>query len=705
MAAIYLAQPNLVSRLDLRIYDHLLPLRASPRPSGVPVVIDIDEASLAAYGQWPWPRYRVADLLDSLASYGLAAVGIDVLFPEPDRSSPDRMREELLRDRDFDVGFSGIPEDFRDYDRLLARAIGRAPVVLGAYVDYGGTGQEGPPPPSSVQVVERLGPGAIPATDLLPDARGILSSLPILLDEAPTGVVNAVPDLDGLVRQIPLVVRAGDRIFPSLALRSLMLAAGLDRLTLVSGQGGLLAVDLGGLSVPVSPQGLMLVPFAGPGGTYPYYSASDVLERKIPREELQGRIAFVGTSAMGLSDIHPVPPDPSFPGVEMHAAVVDAILAGNHIVGPSWTPALQMAAILLAGLLSTAAFGLARPRLYLPAGAALVAGPFAASRALFASGLFVSPLYAAMTSFLAGAFLVLARFQREERQKLAIRAAFSRYVAPEVVKRITGDRESLLEGQERELSIMFSDIRGFTSISESLRPREVVAMLNGYFTPMTALVKASRGTLDKFIGDALLAYWNAPVDVPGHGLEAVGTALAMQEGLPDLNRRLKATLGLEIRIGIGVHTGLAFVGDMGSSDLLNYTVIGDNVNLASRLEGLSGHYGVGIVASGETRRLCGDSFRFRFLDTIRVKGKSQPVSVFEPMRLGEASSRRDELLAWDESCALYRSGDFRKAAALLAALHGAHPDARLYAIYLERTRRLLDCPPDGWDGVWTATDK
>jgi adenylate cyclase len=705
MAALFLLRPGLATRLDLRIYDHLLPLRASPRPSAVPVIIDIDEASLAAYGQWPWPRYRVADLLDSLAFYGLAAVGIDVLFPEPDRSSPDRMREELLRDRDVTVDFPGLPDELRDYDRLLARAIGRAPVVLGAYVDYREAGPAAPGPPPSVGIAERLGPGAVPALDGLPDAGRVLASLPAFLDAAPVGFVNAIPDQDGLVRQIPLVVRAGDGVFPSLALRSLMLAAGLDTLDLVSGPEGLRSVGLGGLSVPVSPQGFMLVPFAGPRGTYPYHSAAKVLERSVPREELGGRIAFVGTSAMGLSDIHAMPLDPSYPGVEIHAAVVDAILAGNAIVSPAWAPALQMAAILLSGLLSTVAFGLARPRLYIPAGVALVAGAVLASRALFARGLFVSPLYAAMTVCLAGSLLALARFQREEGRRLAIREAFSRYVGPEVAGRITGDRESLLGGQERELSIMFSDIRGFTSISENLRPREVVALLNGCFSAMTALVRASRGTLDKFIGDALMAYWNAPLDVPGHPLRAVGTALAMQEAIPGVNGRLRASLGLEIRIGIGLHTGLAFVGDMGSRDLVNYTIIGDNVNLASRLEGLCGRYGAGIVVSAETMRGCGDAFAFRFIDSIRVKGRLRPVSAFEPMRLGEAGERGAELLAWEEAAGLYRRGEFGLAAEALSALHGDHPGTRLYAVYLERALSLQENPPDDWDGVWTATDK
>jgi adenylate cyclase len=297
------------------------------------------------------------------------------------------------------------------------------------------------------------------------------------------------------------------------------------------------------------------------------------------------------------------------------------------------------------------------------------------------------------------------RFWQEEKQKLVLRNAFSRYVSPEIVKRITKLRGNLFAGEERELSILFTDIRGFTTLSEKLSPPQVVSLLNRYFTPMTALVRAHSGTMDKFIGDALMAFWNAPLDVPGHAGLAVESALAMQEKLLALNEDLFREFGVHIRMGAGVHTGPAYVGNMGSAELVNYTLIGDNVNLASRLEGLCPQYGVGVVISGETRAGCEDLFAFQYLDTIRVKGKSQPVSVYAPLRREDEAARREELLFWQDACELYRSGDFARAADAFTGLCKQFPDVKLYAVHAERVRSLLRNPPPDWNGIWTAINK
>jgi adenylate cyclase len=707
MLFLYIAQPPVIARLDLKIYDTLLPLRSAPEPSPVPAVIDLDEASLRDYGQWPWPRYLVADLLQALNEYQVAAIGLDIMFSEPDRSSPDRIRAYLERDRAVALDFSGLPPELYSYDQLLARTLREVPAVLGAYADFDDSpSQDGEPlPPVSAQVIERALPDAVPYAPFLPGAGKAVLPLPVLLDTAPLGFINVAPDLDGIVREVPLVVRVRDGIYPSLALRALMRGLETRNLVLQSGPFGLESIRLGNLAVPVSPRGTLRIPFIGPRKTYPYYSAGDVLRKTVPAEALRGRVVFVGTSAPGLLDIRATPLDAVYPGVEIHAAAVDAVLTQNALSLPPWTPALQVLGILLTGILSTLAFGFARPRIYLPLAAALIAAAVLLSRRFFAAGLFVSPLYFALTVAAQGAFLLLLRFRHEEQQKLHLRSAFSRYVSPEVVKRITRSRGDLFAGEERELSILFTDIRGFTSISEKLSPQQIVSLLNRYFTPMTALVLGQSGTLDKFIGDALMAFWNAPLDVPEHPALAVETALTMQEKLAVLNGELRADFGVNIRIGAGVHTGPAYVGNMGSRDMVNYTLIGDNVNLASRLEGLCPQYGADVVVSGETKAGCGENFVFQYLDTLRVKGKAQPVSVYIPLRPEEASARAEEIAAWNNACAMYREGDFAKAAASLTALRGQFPDRKAYAVYAERARKLRDDPPASWDGVWTLTSK
>ena len=699
----YIGRPTLLTHLDFKVYDLLLPLRAAPEPSPAPVIVDLDEAAIEQYGQWPWPRYLIADILERLTDYGAAAIGLDIMFAEADRSSPERVQEALRRDKSLDFKYSGIPPEFRDYDLILADALQKNQAVLSAYADFTGESSEAPPPPS-VNIIEREKSGAIPSwREIMPEAKSAVLPLPVLRG-APMGFINARQDTDGIVREIPLVIRMGENIYPSLSVRVLMQGLGQRNLTLESGPHGLESVRLGKLySVPVSPQGMMRIPFIGPRRTYPYYSAADVLAARVPPEALQGRAVFVGTSLVGLSDIRSTPFDAACPGVEVHAAALDAILSGNAVSLPPWTPAAQVGLIALAGLLSTLTFGFARPRVYLPVALALVGAAIQLSRYLFSRGLFLSPLYGVLTVAALGAILLLARFWQEERQKRRLRGIFSRYVSPEVVNRVTRTAGELMAGEERELSIMFTDIRGFTSMSEMLKPQEVVSLLNRYFTPMTALVSKYSGTLDKFIGDALMAYWNAPLDVPEHPVKAVETALCMQETLPSLNERLRTDMNLEVHIGVGVHTGRAFVGNMGTDNFVNYTLIGDNVNLASRLEGLCPRYGVGIIISEETRDACGDAFAFQSLDILQVKGRIQPVAVYLPLRREEAEKRREELTAWEDAWKRYAAGDFAASAAMLDPLFKAFPETKLYAIFADRLSHLLAQPPLSWNGIWSGT--
>jgi adenylate cyclase len=702
---LYVAQPPLLTRLDLKIYDLWLPLRAAAAPSPVPAVIDLDEASLAAHGQWPWPRYLVVDLLEALAEYGVAAIGLDILLAEADRSSPERMRADLLRDRGQALAWVGLPPELQDYDRLLAETLPRVPVALGAYARFeGGPGAAfRPDSPTALTIIERDLPGARPSN--LPPAAAAVLPLPLFRAQAPLGFLNAAPDSDGVVREVPLVIKLGAEFQPALSLRALMLALGTRRLTLVSGLYGLEAIQVGEYTAPVSPRGTLRLPFLGPRRTYPYFSAAEVLRRAVPPEALQGRVVFVGSSAAGLMDLKATPYDNVYPGVELHAAALDALLTGNAIQIPPWAPAGPAVGLVFVALASALVFSLARPWVYPPAVALLVTAAIVGSRQLFAAGLFLSPLYALLAVAAESAVFLLWRFRREEKQKRALYAAFSRYVSPEIVKRIAKRRGDLWSGEERELSILFTDIRGFTSISEKLSPWQTVNLLNRYFTPMTALVWANGGTLDKFIGDALMAFWNAPLNVPNHSARAVTAALAMRTRLADLNEELRADFGVSIRIGAGIHSGPVYVGNMGSQELINYTIIGDNVNLASRLEGLCSQYGVGLVVSEETRAGCGESWEFQYLDTLRVKGKTRPVRVYIPLERAEAAARRAELDAWQEVRGLYLAGDFARAAEALAELQAGRPEVKLYAVYADRARRLRDEPPDNWDGVWTLTSK
>ena len=708
MLTLYVVQPRLLRQLDLNVYDALLPLRKNAEPSPVPVIVDIDDASLAAFGQWPWPRYLLAELIEKITHEGALAIGLDVLLAEVDRSSPLRIQGYLQRDKGVRLDLKALPESLLDYDALLAKKLDSSPVVLGAYAEFGDVAAHKTLPkdmPPSVTVIARGSAGALPYTSHLLKAAGAILPLPVLRQESPIGFFNMSPDMDGLVRQVPLILQLKDATYPSLALRSLMVALGVDRLTVFSGPDGLEALKVGDYKIALTPQGAMLVPFQGPKKTYPYISAVDVLQGRVSAEALQGRIVFVGTSAKGLLDIRATPFDRVFPGVEVHAAVIDAIVSENSVSEPPWAPGVQVMGIFSFGLIAALAFGLARPRVYAPLALIMLGLAVFSARHFFMQGLFISPIYILLTIVLQASAMLFLRFLHEERQKIMIRGTFSRYVSPEVVKRITKLRGDVFSGEERELSIMFTDIRGFTSLSEGLTPQQVVLLLNRYFTPMTALVRQENGTLDKFIGDALMAFWNAPVEVPDHPARAVATAIAMQDGLLKMNDALHAEFGIRLAMGVGVHTGNAYVGNMGSNELINYTLIGDNVNLAARLEGLCSQYGAPIVVSEETMRRCGDRFAFQFLDQLRVKGKQQPVKIYQPMSVATWQARQAEMALWQVASTRYTQGAFGEAVALFDELHQRHPDNRLYAAYKERTELLNENPPPDWDGVWVALKK
>jgi len=710
MAFSYIRQPRFIRMLDHKIYDAYMHLFHDTVVSPVPVIIDLDEQSLAEYGQWPWPRFLVAELLQSIVGQGAAAVGVDVLFVEEDHSSPRQLLRDFKRFHDLDLRIENLPEQLLDYDNLLAGALKRLPVVLGMHLGFETQPDAHLESPATAGIIVQKSTDATPYEQRIPKA--VSASLPLKLywDAAPFGLLNMNPDEDGVVRRIPLFAGYKDKIYLSLSLRTLMAAMRQKNVMLRVGPDGVESARVGDFSIPVSPEGSFTVPFKGPARTYPYYSARDVLNGSLPEGALRGHIAFLGTSAAGLMDIRISPLERVYAGVEVHAAALDAILQQRFLRIPPWTPGAQILAVILCGLLAAPAFGFAKPRVYLLLVALLLGGALWGSAHFFKSGFVVSPLYVLLTIGLQGAFVLFVRFWQEERQKNILRSAFSRYVAPEVVERITRLEGDIFAGEEVEATVMFTDIRGFTSIAESLRPEQVVSLLNRYFTPMTALIRGNKGTLDKFVGDAIMAFWNAPVSVPGHPALAMKTALTMQSELRAMNAALQRDFGHEIKMGVGVHTGKVFVGNMGSEELLNYTVIGDNVNLSSRLEGLCPKYGVGVVVSADTVTLCvedsagrSEHFAFQQLDTIRVKGKTRPMSVFTVLSL-EAGVSRPELDAWQETFAAYTRGDFAMAGEGAEAL-GREFDRRLYHIYAERCRTLEANPPEHWDGVWTMTSK
>ncbi len=684
MLALYIIQPDLLRQVDSKIYDAALALLPSGEPSPVPVIVDIDEPSLRELGQWPWPRYQMARLVTALYADGALAVALDILPAEADRTSPVLLRDNLRRDLGFEVSFEHLPQEFMDNDRLFAEALRRTPIVLGAYLDFSGRASaDGGDSLILPRIVEQRPAGALPPREAIMRATCLDLPLPELAKAAPVGFINAAPGVDNVIRVVPLVAETPEGLFPSLSLRTLMLALGTDNLVLRSGPYGLESLRVKDVVIPLSPAGGFWVPFRGPRKTYPYYSAAGILKGTVPAGTFTGKIVFVGSSAPGLLDIRATPLDRYFPGVEVHAATVDAFLSNRSLSVPPWVPAAQTFFIFLTAMCCLLFFRRGPFQALILSGL-LLTTYLAGSWLLFTNGVVLSPLYAVLTLGIGGLLMAGRRFWQEEKQKRLLEKSFGRYVAPEIVRQIVRHEGNLLAGQKRETTILFTDIRDFTTISEKLDPEQVVALLNRYFTPMTALIRKNSGTLDKFIGDALMAFWNAPLDIPDHAALGVETALTLQENLIGLNDELEQDFGVRLRMGAGLHTGSVFVGNMGSQELLDYTIIGDSVNMASRLEGLTAVYGAPVVIGGRTREACGDRFAYVRLDTVVVKGKTASLGIYEPMRHAVYEARAEELQIFARAGDLLEGGEAREAAKLFARLKEEYPERLLYQLYLDR---------------------
>jgi adenylate cyclase len=725
ISLVHWSQPAWLGFLEYKVYDDLLSQRTRIPPSGLVTIVDLDEKSLAEVGQWPWPRYQIALLLGRLKEYGVLAAGMDIVFSEPDRTSPALIKRELAG-LGVDMDFTGLPDALRDNDQLLASKLAGGPYVLGYFFTWqdedsaGNAAAHVLPPP---RVVVRRSPGA-PGSNGAPgvpiqiaDARSVVAPLPeFSRTDNWAGFFNSFPDRDNIVRWAPIVISWKDTVYPCLSLSTLMRAFG-DRSALLSvepntygGQDMTFNLDLGPLGrreVPLDKSGRMLIDFRGPGRTFPYVSAVDVMRGRAPKESLAGKVAFVGTSARGLEDIRATPVDQTFPGVEAHATVADMVLSGRFLRHPIDAWYLEQILLAFFGLGVTVLLMFTRSLwvgiLSLLAGGGMWYGSALAMNRL---DLYLSPLSPLMA--LAGNFTLLTflKFLREERKKRFIQSAFSHYLSPKVVDEIVAQPEKLnLTGEEKEMSILFSDVRGFTTISEKLSPSQVVDLLHEYFTPMTRLITDNMGTLDKFIGDAIMAFWNAPADVPGHPRLAVETALAMLHELDRLNEGFRARYGFEIHAGVGLHLGAVRVGNFGSKDLFDYTIIGDNVNLCSRLEGLTKYYHQRLLVTGAMRDAAGADFAWREVDRVRVKGKHEPVtihSILDPAAPGEIER-------WGEGLGLYRARRFAEARRVfeeLAPVGGDGETGGLYRLYAERCRTLEAAPPGPeWDGVFEHTTK
>lgn len=712
---------NFVDQLSAILYDYRLQLTMPRTVDDRIVILDIDEKSLKEEGRWPWSRDRLALLMDKLFDkYGVAVVGFDVVFAEKDESSGLRVlqkigQEQLKGNAQFQAALTQIRPQL-EYDRLFADKIRNRNVVLGYYLtSQGSTHISGAlPEPAFPAGTFRGRPIDFTTWD------GYGANLPELQQAAASaGHFNPIVDFDGEVRRVPMLAEFGGAYYESLSLA--MVRALLGKPDLLpgfaegeaEGYGGLEWLELdtagGRLKIPVDVDVSTLVPYRGRQGSFRYISIADVLHDRIEISQLKDKIVLVGTTAPGLLDMRATPVAEVYPGVEIHANMISGILDQNLKERPAYMIGAEVVWLLLIG----AALSFLLPQLS-PVRAILV------SAFMFAITLGLSLLvwhHGNLLLTVANSMVMIALlfaldmsygYFVESRTKRQITGLFGQYVPGELVEEMAEHPESVsMEGESREMTILFSDVRGFTTISEGLDPKELTLLMNEFLTPLSRVVYKYRGTIDKYMGDCIMAFWGAPLPDAAHARHAILAGIEMQATLKALQPYFKERGWPEIRVGVGINTGRVSVGNMGSEVRVAYTVMGDAVNLASRLEGITKQYGVGIIVGENTRNTVTD-FTYRELDHVRVKGKDKPVAIYEPVGLTTEVSKalQDEIKLFHEVRRLYLRQDWEQAELQLMNLQRMSPDTALYGIYAERVAYFRKNPPAAdWDGVFVFQTK
>jgi adenylate cyclase len=707
--------PGPLENLKLRSFDFYQALKPREVKLKPVVIIDIDEDSLNAVGQWPWPRTVLSELIARLQQAGAAAIGFDVLFPEPDRMSPASVAKTLSQiDGETRRRLETLPTN----DEVMANAMQGGKVVLG---------QSGVPfalPDSGPKDLPRTGfasMGANPESYLI-TFDGLLKNLPVLERAAAgRGVLTIRPERDGIVRRVPLVLKAGGQMVPALTLELLRVITNSGAILVRTDNAGIRSVAVPGLEIPTDQNGQLWINFS-PHDRSRFVSAKDVLAGNVPADRIAQRIAVIGASAVGLLDIKATPVDESMPGVEVQAQILENMLTQSILAYPNYAIGVELIVALVFGTLVVvlAPYLGAMTLLALGIGVALV---LVAGAAYFYSqqGLLFDLTFPLLSTFIIYITLIFTNYFREQKDRRRIRSAFGQYLSPALVEQLAQSPKKLvLGGEVRDMTIMFSDVRGFTTISESFKddPQGLTQLMNRFLTPMTNAIIERKGTIDKYIGDAIMAFWNAPLDDTDHERHACEAALDMLRRVRDLNRARQQEAGAEgipflpLNIGIGVNTGQCVVGNMGSDLRFDYSVLGDPVNLASRLEGRSKSYGTPIIIGSKTAAKLSEDFAAIEIDLITVKGKKEPEYIYALLG-GPDEARDDDFRRMRDRVSLmlgkYRQRDWHGA---LETLHLVRHTSNgfgldeIYDLYLARIQTFQEtAPPDDWNGVYAFETK
>jgi adenylate cyclase len=705
--------PPPLEEIRLRTFDFYQILRPRQTVARPVAIVDIDETSLKEVGQWPWPRTIVADLITQLTQLGAVAIAFDVIFAEPDRMSPAIAATSF---RDLDEETRHKLQNLPSNDEVLAEAIRRARVVVGQVGSAVPAPETGSAPRTGFAVR-----GPDPSAFLVTFA-GLLRNLPPIEQAAAgRGVFSILPEGDGIIRRVPMIMQAQGAMMPALSMELLRVVTGFGAILVRTDEAGVQSVAVPGLELPTDQNGRLWVHF-NRHDRGRYVSANDVLQGRVPRDSVEGKLVLIGTSAAGLLDVKTTPVAAAMPGVEVHAQILESALANSLLTYPNYAIGAELVVAVLVGLAIIIVAPMLRASTVIALGAVVVAALIGVSWYLYSQyNLLIDFTYPLLASGFVYLTLIFINYFQEQKQRQQIRAAFGYYLSPALVEQLASSPEKLvLGGEERRMTILFSDVRGFTTISEHYKhdPQGLTRLMNRFLTPLTNAIIERNGTIDKYIGDAIMAFWNAPLDDAQQEINACEAALEMLARADMLNQEFKREADqnggkyMPLRVGIGLNTGPCVVGNMGSDFRFNYSVLGDTVNVASRLEARTKDYRIPIIIGEATAQKAKEKFATMEIDRIQVKGKTEPETVFTVLGRAELDQdpRFQELRKLtSKMLGYYREQNWTEAVETIEACRKAAEGlgvGALYHMYAERIEAFRhNPPPSDWNGVYEAESK
>jgi len=726
----YIIGVPILQLVELKTLDLRFRSRGTIQPGSEIVLAVIDDKSIAREGRWPWPRIKIAHLVDRLSASGARVIAFDIGFVEPDNKHVVETIEEISRgiqdlkivNRDLNQYIENIKIRSNN-DKQLADSIktSRAKVVLGYFFQTDQKKAELVNREEIQMHQENIDKSKYPleryssnkAYDVhITEAVFPRSNIKIISDASEyAGYFNIYTSKeDGVVRRTPGVLKFNDTMYAPLSIMAISAYLETDLILNIVEDYGVHDIQVGDIEIPTDELGRILINYRGKEKLFKHISATDILNDQIPGSEFKGKIVMVGVTALAVYDLRVTPFGSIFPGLEVHANITDSILRNDFLYRPEWAGLIDFLAIILAGLF----LGILLPRVSVVPGLlislSLFFGYIFFCQYLFSTlGLVINMVYPLTAILLVYLSITAYRYFVETKQRRFIKDAFSTYLAPSVVKQLTESPELLkLGGEEREITAFFSDVQGFTSISEALHPNELVELLNEFLTEMTDIILKHEGTVDKFEGDAIIAFFGAPNFLENHSERTCMACIQMQKRLSKLRKNWRGENRPELKMRIGLCTGPAVVGNMGSKNRMDYTMMGDTVNIAARLEGINKIYGIYTLVSETTRHAAGNTFMFREIDSVSVVGRTEPVIIFELIGLMEEVNPSIQNLIDNYSRGLekYRARKWDNAINFFSSLLEEHPDDNPSKTMLARCREYKIDPPDSsWDGTYDIKTK